>query len=129
MQILIDLAEHQMRNIQELNSMNIGRCNYKGIIMYALTAIKRGKVIKPTGKWEPEVEPDNRFAEPIDITDENVGYHLGWEKEELCHCPHCDCVIPLFNVMPHHYCYVCGGRFGERNLSIDKITDEENEDD
>lgn len=79
---------------------------------------------KPTGKWTSDLEVenkvDNRLAEPIDITDENARFHFGYDKEELIHCPHCGCTISSFTVMPHHYCYVCGGRFGENHLTYDE---------
>lgn len=79
---------------------------------------------RPTGKWTSDLEVenkvDNRLAEPIDITDENARFHFGYDKEELIHCPHCGCTISSFTVMPHHYCYVCGGRFGENHLTYDE---------
>ena len=82
-----------------------------------------------TGKFDAEHadEMDNRDAEPIDITDDNARCHLGFDGEELCHCPHCGCTIPLFNVMSNHYCYVCGGKFGKRILSWDNSADDDDE--
>lgn len=63
----------------------------------------------PTGKWEPEVEPDNRQAEPKDLTEEL--YHPEYETVS---CPHCGCTLTEHTVMANHYCYVCGGKFGRK---------------
>ena len=48
----IDIPEHQYNNIMAIDSMSLGRAQYKGIIMYAINAIKRGKVLEqePTTK-------------------------------------------------------------------------------
>ena len=84
---------------------------------------------RPTGKWTADLEVenkvDNRLAEPIDITDKNAGLHFGYDREALVHCPHCGCTISAFTVMSHHYCYVCGGRFGERHLTYEEDNDDE----
>lgn len=45
MQVLINLTEHAYNNIKALDSISLGRCAYKGIVMSALNAIKRGTVI------------------------------------------------------------------------------------
>ncbi|WP_026653527.1 hypothetical protein [Butyrivibrio proteoclasticus] len=68
-----------------------------------------------TGKVSIEEVPDNRGAEPIDITDE---FHH--EEHGTITCPHCGLTLDEFVVMPHRYCYMCGGKFGERNLRTDK---------
>ena len=41
-QLNIDLTDHLYKNIMELDSMALGRCNYKGIVMGAINSIKRG---------------------------------------------------------------------------------------
>lgn len=52
MKLEIDIPEHQYNNIMAIDSMSLGRAQYKGIIMYAINAIKRGKVLEqePTTK-------------------------------------------------------------------------------
>lgn len=54
MKLEIDIPKHQYNNIMALDSINLGRAPYKGIIMYAINAIKRGKALKQ----EPMVEID-----------------------------------------------------------------------
>lgn len=54
MKLEIDIPKHQYKNIMALDSINLGRAPYKGIIMYAINAIKRGKALKQ----EPMVEID-----------------------------------------------------------------------
>lgn len=44
MQVLINLTEHAYKNIRDLDSISLGRCEYKGIVMSALNAIKHGTV-------------------------------------------------------------------------------------
>ena len=52
MRLEIDIPEHQYNNIMALDSMSLGKAPYKGIIMYAINAIKHGKVLEqePTTK-------------------------------------------------------------------------------
>jgi len=75
-----------------------------------------------SGKWNVDqrndwhvTQIDNRDAERIDITDEY--YH---EKYDTISCPHCGCTLSAFVVMPFHYCYMCGGQFGNRKLTVDR---------
>lgn len=70
-----------------------------------------------TGKWidNTDIIPDNRDAEPKDVTDEY--YH---PKYDTISCPHCGCTLPASTVMKFHYCYVCGGKFGDRKLTCDR---------
>lgn len=42
MKLEIEIPEHQYNNIMAIDSINVGRVPYKGIIMYAINAIKRG---------------------------------------------------------------------------------------
>lgn len=49
----IDIPEHHYNNIIALDSVNLGRVPYKGIIMYAINAIKHGKVLEQ----EPKIVP------------------------------------------------------------------------
>ncbi len=72
-----------------------------------------------TGKWKADqhndrnvTQIDNRDAERIDITDEH--YH---EKWDTISCPHCGCSLSSYVVMPFHFCYVCGGQFGENKIT------------
>lgn len=46
MQILVDIPEHQYNNIMSFDSVNLGRVPYKGIIMYAINAIKHGRALE-----------------------------------------------------------------------------------
>ncbi len=46
MKLEIDIPKHQYNNIMALDSINLGRVPYKGIIMYAINAIKRGRVLE-----------------------------------------------------------------------------------
>ncbi len=50
MQILVDIPEHQYNNIMLFDSVNLGRVPYKGIIMYAINAIKHGRVLEQEPK-------------------------------------------------------------------------------
>ena len=45
MKLEIDIPEHHYNNIIALDSVSLGRVPYKGIIMYAINAIKQGKVL------------------------------------------------------------------------------------
>ena len=91
----------------------------------AIKALNREPRI--TGKWTSECEPDNRDAEPKDITDEYfhesnvslVGYTVT--------CPHCGCTLTGFAVMSNHYCYVCGGKFGRKMLPTDDTREDDEE--
>ena len=84
--------------------------------------------IRITGKWNADLEInheiDNRGANPIDITDENASCYKDKQGNCTIHCPHCGCTLDKFACMPHHYCYVCGGKFGKIDLSIDKDDEE-----
>ena len=62
MRLEIDMPEHQYNNIMSINSMSLGRMPYKGIIMYAINAIKRGKVLEQEPRWIPcdEQMPEER---------------------------------------------------------------------
>ena len=46
MKLEIDIPEHHYNNIMALDSVNLGRVPYKGIIMYAINAIKHGKILE-----------------------------------------------------------------------------------
>ncbi len=61
MKLEIEISEQQYNNIMELQSANIGRVPYKGIIMYAVNAIKRGKTL------EQEPILDKIRAEIVDL--------------------------------------------------------------
>ena len=58
---------------------------------------------------------DNRAAKPKNVTDDNYNENL-----DTISCPHCGCTLSAFVVMPFHYCYMCGGQFGERKLTADR---------
>ena len=73
MRLEIDMPEHHYNNIMALDSVSLGRAPYKGIIMYAINAIKQGKVLEqePTTKEEAY----------------NKGYEDGVKSVNIC--PHC----------------------------------------
>ena len=55
--LIVELTDHQYNNILTCRSMNIGRVPYKGIIMSAINAIKRGVQVPEepeTGYWIPD---------------------------------------------------------------------------
>lgn len=58
MKLEIDMPEHHYNNIIAFDSVSLGRVPYKGIIMYAINAIKRGKVLEqePTTKNDLAVD-------------------------------------------------------------------------
>lgn len=46
MRLEIDIPDHHYNNIMAIKSINLGRAPYKGIVMYAINAIKHGKVLE-----------------------------------------------------------------------------------
>lgn len=50
MKLEIDMPEHHYNNIIAFDSVSLGRVPYKGIIMYAINAIKHGKVLEQEPK-------------------------------------------------------------------------------
>lgn len=50
MKLEIDIPKLQYNNIIALDSIILGRVPYKGIIMYAINAIKHGKVLEQEPK-------------------------------------------------------------------------------
>lgn len=50
-----------------------------------------------------------------DITDEH--YHPQYDTVT---CPHCGKTLARFACMPHRYCYMCGGKFGEIIISSER---------
>lgn len=58
MRLEIDIPEHHYNNIMALDSVSLGRAPYKGIIMYAINAIKQGKVLdqESTTKNDSDVQ-------------------------------------------------------------------------
>lgn len=43
--LIVELPDHEYENIITLAAANIGRFPYKGIVMYALNAIRRAEII------------------------------------------------------------------------------------
>lgn len=58
MKLEIDMPEHHYNNIIAFDSVTLGRVPYKGIIMYAINAIKRGKTLEqePVKKLEEQIK-------------------------------------------------------------------------
>ena len=75
MKLEIDIPEHQYNNIMAIDSMSLGRAPYKGIIMYAINAIKHGRVLKQelTTKNDLGVDCISR-ADALDCV--NWGYNF-----------------------------------------------------
>ncbi len=75
MKIEIDIPKHQYKNIMDLDSISLGRAPYKGIIMYAINAIKKGKALdqEPTTKNDLGVDCISRKA-ALDITWHDPSY-------------------------------------------------------
>ena len=67
MKLEIDIPKHQYNNIMSLDSINLGRVPYKGIIMYAINAIKRGKTL------EQESTTKNDLAHNLCDSCTNIG--------------------------------------------------------
>lgn len=80
--ILIEIPEQQYNNIMALDSACLGRIPYKGIVMYAVNAIKNGiplpnehgfiAVCKTDDLMSEEIEKELR--ESLFITDETCSY-------------------------------------------------------
>lgn len=49
MELIVSLTEHMYNNIKAVDSIALGRCNYKGIVMGAIKSIQDGKV----AQWIP----------------------------------------------------------------------------
>ena len=116
---IIQVADTSDCGIKEIDGID------EDALDMAIKALNREPRI--TGKWTSECEPDNRDAEPKDITDEYfhesnvslVGYTVT--------CPHCGCTLTGFAVMSNHYCYVCGGKFGRKMLPTDDTREDDEE--
>jgi hypothetical protein len=75
-----------------------------------------------TGLLALGVTPDNRDAEAKDITDEYYRENKDSKNALFRYtviCPHCGHEIIASLALSNHYCYICGGKFGRRNLSAD----------
>lgn len=69
MRFEIDIPEHHYNNIMALDSVSLGRVPYKGIIMYAINAIKHGKVLEQEPKIVPIAEikyDEDKLKELVD---------------------------------------------------------------
>ena len=60
----IDMPEHHYNKIMAFDSVSLGRVPYKGIIMYAINAIKHGKVLDQ----EPILEFNYQTLGPLEHT-------------------------------------------------------------
>ena len=72
MKLEIDIPEHHYNNIMAFDSVCLGRVPYKGIIMYAINAIKHGKVL--------DQEPTNKNFTKADIDAIVKAINGGWEQ-------------------------------------------------
>ncbi len=91
MKLEIEIPEHQYNNIIALNSLSLGRVPYKGIIMYAINAIKRAKPL-------PQ-EPRR-------------GHWILDESDNSIECSLCGCKIWANDIMDGeaHFCPNCGAK-------------------
>ncbi len=96
MKLEIDIPKHQYKNIMALDSISLGRAPYKGIIRYAINAIKRGKAL--------EQEP--RKGHWIKTGDYYTGAYGSIEYAE-CSCCHED------SLEDGNYCPNCGAKMAE----------------
>ena len=64
MKLEIEIPEHQYNNIMAIDSVNIGRVPYKGIIMYAINAIKKGTPL-PEGDFVAVCKSDFPLTEEV----------------------------------------------------------------
>lgn len=64
MKLEIDIPKHQYNNIIALNSLSLGRVPYKGIIMYAINAIKKAKPL-PEGDFIAACKSDFPLTEEV----------------------------------------------------------------
>lgn len=93
MKLFVEMPEHHYNNIKSLDAVSLGRIPYKGIIMYAINAIKHGKVLEQepkTGHWE---------------------YGYSFADGNYCKCSECKEIIKC--IYPMHYCPNCGAKMVE----------------
>lgn len=64
MKLEIEISEHQYNNIIAMNSLSLGRVPYKGILMYAINAIKRAKPL-PEGDFIAVCKSDFPLTEKV----------------------------------------------------------------
>lgn len=90
----IDIPEHHYNNIMAFDSVSLGRVPYKGIIMYAINAIKHGKVLDQEprkGHWIRELIRNEKGgcigAKMICSECDNDNKH----DEYMNYCPNCGC--------------------------------------
>lgn len=82
MRLEINIPEHQYHTIMVFDSVYLGRVPYKGIIMYAINAIKHGRVLdqEPTTKNDLGVDCISR-AEVIEEI--NSVANDAWDEEQM----------------------------------------------
>lgn len=73
MKLEIDIPEHQYNNIIALKSLSLGRVPYKGIIMYAINAIKRAKPL-PEGDFIAVCKSDFPLTEEVEKDLKNTAF-------------------------------------------------------
>ena len=100
MQILIDIPKHHYENIKSIDSVSLGRIPYKGIIMYAINAIRHGKVLEQES-IKPTIEP-----RPV--------IHANWLSGDCkgAHCSNCEEYTP-FVYGAYNFCPNCGADMRE----------------
>ena len=83
MRLEIDIPKHHYNNIMALDSVNLGRVPYKGIIMYTINAIKHGKVLEqePTTKNDLGVDCISR-EQALKELKESAEHHANDSREE-----------------------------------------------
>jgi len=79
MRLEIDIPEHQYNNIMAIKSINIGRAPYKGIVMYAINAIKLGKVLEQEPRKDEVIFTNKEYRELM-ANEYDHGYCKGYAE-------------------------------------------------
>ena len=76
MKLEIDIPEHHYNNIMAIESVSLGRVPYKGIIMYAINAIKHGKVLEQEPNIKALGEELRKVREGIKNEKVLIGFNM-----------------------------------------------------
>lgn len=123
MRLNVNITEHMYNNIMDLDSMTIGRCNYKGIVMAAINAIKGGtRQPEQWGRlidadtvypWYVEAFSANRIGEDKEIKPEDMRFSMNDIRDNLDNIPTID-AAPFIRAKwkkineTHSECSECG---------------------
>ena len=123
MRLTVNMTEHLYNNIIDLDSVNIGRCNYKGIIMGAINSIKDGtEQPESCGRlidadavypWYVETFSAKSVGEVREIKPEDIRFSMNDIRENLDNIPTID-AAPIVHAKwkkineTHQECSECG---------------------